>query len=324
MSRVQVDSEFLEKFEKGLDPRYPEKSDIPAQVLGYGEMSTVLEIDSDQTRGQCFKRMPMFRTAAEVHSYENILRETLRFLLDEIGVSVPPTKTFWLEDDDNELFTIYIMQQKLPMDSIGNNLIKSLPEKDIEILITRVLEEMHKVFEYNHHHRASVEIGFDGQISNWAVKDYNPGQPLSKDIELLYFDISSPLIRKHGKEQLDSELFLRSAPSFLRWIIRLLFVDDVMNRYYDERKVVIDLLANFYKEQRADLIPSMIGLANNFFTAVNTNHRFETITLKEVKLYYKEDALIWRVYLAARKIDRFLHKVLRKRYPYILPTKIKR
>jgi hypothetical protein len=41
------------------------------------------------------------------------------------------------------------------------------------------------------------------------------------------------------------------------WIIRLLFLKDVMSRYYDPRQVTIDLIANFYREQRADLVPSL-------------------------------------------------------------------
>ena len=49
------------------------------------------------------------------------------------------------------------------------------------------------------------------------------------------------------------------------------------------------------------------------------------ITEKEVRSYYREDALIWILYLNMRKVDRFLRtRILRKGYPYILPGKIKR
>ncbi len=322
MDEIHIDEEFLKKFDAGLDPRRPETSSIPAAVLGYGEMSTVLEIQSDKTGNWAYKRMPMFQNRREVRDYENILNESIRVLNDEIGVRVVPTKTVWFEDEKNNLTTIYIVQKKLPSASIGNSLIQKLTEAEVKVLLQRVLEQMRKVFEYNRQHRGDTEIGFDAQISNWAVENYDPKRPLqSHELSLLYFDISSPLMRKNGRERLDSELFLRSAPSFLVWLIRLLFVDDVMNRYYDQRKVVIDLLANFYKEQRADLIPAMIETVNEFF---KDESDFAAITIKEVKSYYREDAWIWRIYLAARKIDRFLHKLLRKHYPYILPEKIKR
>ena len=55
-----------------------------------------------------------------------------------------------------------------------------------------------------------------------------------------------------GVEQLDPELFLRSAPSFLVWLLRLLFLKDVVDRYYDFHLVAVDLIANFYKEQMRD------------------------------------------------------------------------
>ncbi len=43
---MQVDIELLKEFESGLDPAHPEQSRIPARVLGYGEISTIFEIDS--------------------------------------------------------------------------------------------------------------------------------------------------------------------------------------------------------------------------------------------------------------------------------------
>jgi hypothetical protein len=50
--------ERLQQFENGLDPRDPVKAAIPCSILGYGEISCVLEIDNqDQTAA---KRMPLF------------------------------------------------------------------------------------------------------------------------------------------------------------------------------------------------------------------------------------------------------------------------
>ncbi len=55
------------------------------------------------------------------------------------------------------------------------------------------------------------------------------------------------------------------------------------------------------------------------------NPSIAPVTEKEVASYYREDAMIWRVYLAFRKLDRFLHlRILGKPYVYILPEKIKR
>jgi len=132
-------------------------------------------------------------------------------------------------------------------------------------------------------------------------------------------------VRLDGVEQLDPELFLRSAPSFLVWLLRMLFLEDVVTRYYDFHLVAVDLIANFYKEQLPDLIPELIEEANDFFAMEASQLEVAPITLKEVRSYYREDALIWSLYLNMRKADRLLQtRVLRKRYPYILPGKIKR
>jgi len=137
---------------------------------------------------------------------------------------------------------------------------------------------------------------------------------------LFYIDTSTPIFRKNGLEQMDPELFLKSAPFFLRWIIRLFFLDDVMMRYYDRRQVYLDLVANLYKEQRPDLIVSVIELINRHLPDGD-----EPLTLKEVDKYYREDKLIWTLFLTFRRIDRWLTtRVFRRRYEFILPGKIKR
>ena len=60
-----IDLTLLGEFEQGLNVRWPEKSRIPARVLGYGEISTVLEIQAAPAEGLAYKRMPMFRDEAE-------------------------------------------------------------------------------------------------------------------------------------------------------------------------------------------------------------------------------------------------------------------
>jgi hypothetical protein len=48
-------------------------------------------------------------------------------------------------------------------------------------------------------------------------------------------------------------------------------------------------------------------------------------TQQEVTKYYKNDAFIWRFYLAARKIDCFISgKIISKKHELRLPEKVKR
>ena len=99
----------------------------------------------------------------------------------------------------------------------------------------------------------------------------------------------------------------------------------MLDRYYDFHLVVVDLIANFFKEGRAEYIPRMIETANHFFATEIPEFNVEPITEKEVTKYYKSDAFIWRFYLAARKTDRFItEKILGKKYEFRLPEKVKR
>jgi len=97
-----------------------------------------------------------------------------------------------------------------------------------------------------------------------------------------------------------------------------------MTRYYDFRRVAVDLIANFFKEQRPELIPDLVNEVNALLSQQDLEGGFTPITIKEVRSYYREDAMIWRLYLAFRKVDRFFHGLLKREYPYVLPEKIKR
>jgi hypothetical protein len=324
MTDIKINIDLLKEFERGLDPSHPEASKIPAKVLGYGEMSTVFEIKDESRKNLAYKRIPIFKYQKELGHYEDIYYKYNRTLKDVIGINVPPWG-FTSFPCEQGYIVGYDVQEKLPPESFGNKAIHTLNDDDIVTLFRLILRQLRKVWDFNKE-KTSLEIGIDGQISNWVIKDFDTNNPhIGPETQLYYVDTSTPFIRKHGVEQLDPELFLRSAPSFLLWLIRWLFLEDVMTRYYDFHLVVVDLIANFYKEQRPELIPRLVEVANDFFATEATHLNIAPVSIKEVHSYYKEDALIWTIFLAMRRLDRFIHKwILRKPYIYILPGKIKR
>jgi hypothetical protein len=325
MPLPNVDVRLLNDFEQELDPRFPERGKIPARVLGYGEISTVFELGTGSERALAYKRLPMFRSEEEAQNYQALYGTYVAALRDRMGLHVVPTDTVRLVNEASGRVVVYIVQERLPAGSIGHQAIHRLPSEEVGRLVLAILHEMDKVFAFNQAHQGELEAGLDGQISNWGIVGWDPERPaLGQEIELVYFDTSSPLLRVNGVEQLDPELFLRSAPSFLVWLLRLLFLEDVMTRYYDMRQVAIDLVANFYKEQRPELIPGLIDTVNRFFAADARLQALAPLTVAEVRAYYREDAWIWRLYLAFKKVDRTLHRLLGKDYPYILPEKIVR
>lgn len=325
MSNLEINLDLLNRFEKGLDPKFPERSQIPARVLGYGEISTVLEIGTGPERELAYKRMPMFKTEDEARDYQDLYREYVGVLQARIGLQLPPSETVCIVNERTGRVVIYIVQAKLAAESIGHRVIHQVSEVDARRLVLAVLTESAKVFDFNQQNRGEIEVGCDAQISNWALKDPNQAeQGLADPIQLVYLDTSTPFLRRKGVERLDPELFLRSAPSFMVWILRLLFLEDVMTRYYDFRQVTVDLIANFYKEQRPDLVPDLVRAVGTFFSGQSVSENFQPITLEQVRSYYREDAWIWRLYLAFRRADRSLQRLIGKDYPYILPGKIRR
>jgi len=306
---MYVDVELLHRFEAGLNPQNIEDSPIPATILGFGEISAIFQIADNKE--VAFKRMPLFSERSLAERYARRF-EKYCLLLTEAGLELPEHQTFVIQIPDRPV-VCYIAQERFPLEQFGHRLIHHLPSKQVLNLIEKVIFEISKVFIFNRSDGPSIEIALDGQISNWV-------EPGGADDPLIYIDTSTPLYRKEGVEQLDPELFLKSAPAPLRWIIRLLFLESVMNRYYDQRQVYIDLAANLYKEQRPDLVPIAVEIINR--------HLFENlqpVTPRDVKSYYREDKLIWTLFLAFRKVDRWVKtKLIRKRYEFLLPGKIKR
>ncbi len=298
--------EILEKFERKLIPHQPEKSPIKPEIIGYGEISTIFKIKG--LEGFAFKRLPLFKTKEEAEEYEKKYKMYTE-LLKEAGINLPEDKTF-IVDVGRLPISLYIAQKELPSEAIGNKLLFKLSNDEIRELFKRIIREMKKVWNFNKEKKDEVELSIDGQLSNWALVDG----------KLLFIDTSTPLFKLKGKEQMDPEPLLKSAPGFLRWILKLFFLDDVMNRYYEERLVYIDFIANLYKEQRPDLIPMTLEIING-----NLSDGLSPIERKEVDKYYKEDKMIWSLFLSFRKFDRFVKtKLLAKRYEFILPGKIKR
>jgi hypothetical protein len=324
MKTLSIDKKLLAAFEEGLDPRHPDRSTIPAEVLGYGEMSTVFAVGKEGHRDLAYKRMPIFLTRQEVARYETIYNEYNEILKDRIGIEVPAYDAAVIETNKGRL-VMFDVQKRLLADSIGNRAIHTVSPDQVTLLVRLVLRELKKVWVFNAR-KTGLEIGIDGQISNWSIVGFDPKDPkVTEKSRLIYFDTSTPFIKKKGTEQLDPELFLRAAPSFLVWLIRWLFLADVMTRYYSFHLVAIDLVANFYKEQRPELIPGLVSVVNEFFATEAKELAVEPISENEVASYYKEDAWIWRLWLAFRRIDRFLKtRILMRPYPFILPGKIKR
>jgi hypothetical protein len=299
-------------------------------VVGYGEISTVMQLNKKKHVGPdiveneskwIWKKMPPFPDRDEVDRYLRLYEEYRNILTEGIGIGVPLQTTRFFKHDD--FYQVYAGQERVKSESICNVMIKKLDEHSANSMLRIILKKLCDVYMFNKKNGA-MTIGIDAQLSNWALDLKNWTKPeAAGDEVIVYIDTSSPMIRINGIEQLNPEIFIKSAASFLRPVIRRFFLQQVLDRYYDMRSVAIDIIANLHKEKRADLINSFIETTNEYYAQKNIDA--EEITRKEIDSYYSNDAFIWKFYQASRKIDRFLtEKIARKRYMFRIPEKIER
>jgi hypothetical protein len=243
-SAIRVDLDLLTEFERDLNPMELTTS-IPCKILGYGEISTVFEIEVESFRGLALKRMSIFEDFDELETYLKSYIEYNRLLEEDLAIALPGHGYAVLENAYRRPI-FYIIQEKVLANGIGSNAIHLISPDESLDLFKRILDEANKVWEYNRQ-AGEVRIAIDSPISKWALSHFDSANPRLEDqAELLYLDTSTPLFQKNGVDQLDPELFLRSGPSFMAGIIRRFFLEDVMNRYYVPRLVIIDLIAHLH------------------------------------------------------------------------------
>jgi hypothetical protein len=320
---MKIDIEVLKKLEKSIDTSDPEKGEVPIKILGYGEISLVFELLNSPEQ-IAYKRIPIFDNETQVERHIWAYNEYNRLLKEDVGLNMPEYDVAWFKDEEGKI-QFYCVQEKFPAESVGNKVIHQLSEQDIKTLILLVMREMKKVWDYAKNHN-TIDLGLDGQISNFAIIGFDPNNPkIDLNTKLMYFDTSTPMFRVNGNEAMEAVLFLKSAPSFLRWLLKALFLEETVGRYYDWRKVTIDLVANFFKEQKPELVPELINLVNKFFEEEANDFDIEPLSLEEIKKYYKSDSSMWVLFQSVRRFDRFLKtKVFKKKYDFYLPGKIER
>lgn len=307
MNGYDIDIELLNRFESELIPHDLSGSSIPAKMIGYGEISAIFQIGDQEDI--VFKRIPIFPDRHTAVSYRQMYVKYCS-VLEQAGINLPEDDAAIVEIPGHPV-VIYFAQKRFPDKWFCHNLIHTLDAPDREKMVEQILSALKGIWRFNNQRQPEVEIAIDCQLSNWVWSKENGKRTL------YLVDTSTPFLRENRAEQLDVELLLQSVPVYIRWLIRLIALDEVIARYYDHKKVVIDLVANLYKEQRPDLIPWFLDRVNPCLK--------EEITKKQIDAYYREDKMIWTLFSAIRKIDRFIRvNLLGKRYEFILPGTVKR
>jgi uncharacterized protein DUF6206 len=287
-----ISREVLKRLDADVVASLSGDTTVQLDVLGYGEISTVLRADG--THGPvAAKRLPRM-TRAQLSAYSETLS---KYLYDLQARGVRPVDSAVLSVG-SEPFTPYCVQPFQPL-----LLVDELRSADGETVERRVGQLVEIVV-------GAVDgwLGLDGQVSNWAIDGD----------DLVYIDVTTPLLRDAaGNDELDADLFMASLPWALRGSVKRFLLDEILSHYYDPRSVLLDMAGNLYKEHLVEVIDPLLAAANE---AVSPS-----ITADEAVRYYRNDARMWELLQRLRRADRWWQKTARHRdYPFLLPGAIDR
>ncbi|MCS7286092.1 MAG: DUF6206 family protein [Anaerolineae bacterium] len=283
-------------------------------LLGFGEITRVLDLEGSPLDLWCdsetgkpvrmvFKKMLPFpsREAAEYHAYWYL--EYNRLLRDKVGVEVPPFDVRIAGKGPGPV-TVYMLQGRIDPERVCvGRFLERLTSTSAAILYRMILKEYGKVYNFNKRHaREGIQIGIDGQIPNWAIREFKgSAETLTGNEGLIYLDTTVPMIRIEGRDVISPEIYLQTLPSFARRLIKALNLDkEVLNRYYNFRTIMLDFVSNFIVRHRPDLVPLLIELSNEALFSIFWQENWPPITWEEVQRYYKKDVFIWRFWRSLR------------------------
>ncbi len=267
------------------------------EVLGYGEITTVVVCESGGRRHAC-KRLPPFATAEDADRYAALFAEYLD-TLSQRGVRLVPSSLQRLVQDDGTV-VIHCVQPVLPADQLAVRVLERSDDTQALALFETILDRIVTA--------VSPRVGLDGQLSNWMVAGD----------DVLFLDVTTPMLKDAaGRDRLDTELFLAAVPPPVRPLFRRFVVPQVIDKYHDPRGVVLDLVANLIKEGQERRIGPFLQAANRRLTT--------PLSEVEVRHYYDSDARVWTAWQALRRVDRFVRtRLLGLPYPFLLPGRIER
>lgn len=262
------------------------------EVLGYGEISLVVALDTAHGRFAC-KRLPRFDDGASFARYAVVFDDYLT-ALGEAGIEVVPSELVRMPGPE---VIAYCVQAALDPTTLGPVVAGG---DDADEFLARVVDTTAAA--------VGPRLGVDAQISNWARVDGR----------LVYLDVTTPLLRDDtGTERADLGLFLASLPWALQGPVRAFLLGSILRTYHEPRRALLDLTANLLKERLDTAVPMALSAVNE--------HVDPPMTFEEVRSYYARDARMWALLQRLRRIDRGWQRHVRRRtYPFLLPPDIDR
>jgi hypothetical protein len=268
------------------------------QVIGYGEVNTVLKLRWRSTEYAC-KRLIPFPDPAGARRAAEVIGLYVDGLAGR-GIDVAETQTAIVPGRDGDV--VYCVQPAWPALALGPEHVRRLGDDEALGACERIFTVLGRA--------VAPTIAPDGQLSNWVFTDGG----------LVYVDVGSPFLRdEEGRELFDFEHQTRILPVPLRLAVRRFLLRRILDKYYTLRGQALDFLGNLRKEGLDRLVPPLVPLANRAF-------RLEPpVRESDVHAYYAIDARTYALIHASLRADRWVRRrVLRRSYPYLLPPRVER
>jgi hypothetical protein len=315
MDELSLDTDQLLSFENQLDPARPAASGI--RVLGNGRFSTVFEAPG--LPNVALKRFPPYPTSTARAMHERALNAYQMILRGTVGLNVARQRCVSITNRHGE-HVLYIAQEMQPYNTIGDRVLRKCTDAEVPSVINAVLRQVLRVW-----HRNEIEkeldvpgsiTGLDAQLSNWSIVLDEQGVR-----QTVYLDTGTPFFRRLGRDLLEPDLLLGSVPLPLVGLVRQHFVRDVLDRYYDLRRVVIDFVGGFYAMDQAQRVPLALDQVNAFLGKEAEDLEIEPLGLHEVEAYARRNERFWKKFLTLSRIKRFgTTRILRQKYNFSLPV----
>lgn len=290
--------------EEALVPARPESAP-GLRILGYGEVSAVLVLAD--VPGLVLKRMAGFANVPAAETYRELVTDYIA-AVRSAGVPVLETRVLVVRRPGRGPVT-YLVQPEVAQDRLGHRIIRTADDATHEQLLHRVLDALLTVRE-----NAVEDVAIDAQLSNWYLA------PGVAEVPVL-LDVGTPFVRRGGRQAMDAEIILATAPAPLRPIFRRLgTVHTYFEDYFDPRTAAVDLLGNYHKEGRPDRIDDALKVVNQRLKPLGAS----PITRQEVNRYYRSDARLLGFWLQARRAERAIRLRTGRGYDFILPGRVQR
>lgn len=266
-------------------------------VLGYGEVSTVVAWEAGGSRHAC-KRLPPFRNPRQLDDYARCFDDYLA-ALGARGIRVVDSVLQRVKSPAAGV-AAWCVQPIFPTGILIPSYLRECGRGEATAVFSRLVGHVVESVD--------ARLGLDAQISNWVLVDG----------ALLYLDVTTPMLRdEDGAELVDTALFMASLPWALRPVVARTMLRKILDKYYDPRGVVLDVLGNLYKERLTAWLPHFLEEASAHFSP--------PFTIEEVNGYYRQDARGWALLQRLRRLDRLWQRHVRHRtYPFLLPGVIER